>query len=120
MDTRQRCGRKLGARALLPTGSCVDGEVVRRAIHKLGARVWFLPSYSPDFNQIGQAFAKITHWMRDAQTCTVEDTWRHLGALFASTELRESQNYIRNADYGSAYNGRALTEKRPKGEDQDP
>jgi len=64
--------------------------------------IWrFLPPYSPDLHPIEQAFAKIKHWMRDAQMHTVEDTWRHLGALLATIEPRECQNYIRNAGYGS-------------------
>lgn len=73
------------------------GKAVRRA----SARVWFLPPYSPDLNPIEQAFAKIKHWMRDAQQRTVDDTWRHLGKLLATIEPRECQNYIRNAGYGS-------------------
>ena len=53
------------------------GKAVRRAIREAGARLWFLPPYSPDLNPIEQAFAKIKHWMRDAQQRTVEDVWRH-------------------------------------------
>ena len=77
------------------------GKAVRRAIRQAGARLWFLPPYSPDLNPIEQAFAKIKHWMRDAQQRTVEDTWRHLGALLATIGPRECENYIRNAGYGS-------------------
>jgi hypothetical protein len=32
-----------------------------------GARLWYLPPYSPDLNPIEQAFAKIKHWMPSAQ-----------------------------------------------------
>ena len=32
-----------------------------------GARLWYLPPYSPDLNPIEQAFAKIKHWMRAAR-----------------------------------------------------
>ncbi len=78
------------------------GKAVRRAIRNVGARIWLLPPYSPDLNPIEQAFAKIKHWMRDAQQRTVEDTWRQLGTLLATIEPRECQNYIRNAGYGSA------------------
>ena len=39
--------------------------------------------------------------MRDAQKRTVDDVWQHLGALIATIEPRECQNYIRNAGYGS-------------------
>jgi putative transposase len=40
---------------------------VRQMIRKAGARLWYLPPYSPDLNPIEQVFAKIKHWMRIAQ-----------------------------------------------------
>ena len=54
-------------------------KAVRQAIRSTGTRLWFLPPYSPDLNPIEQAFAKIKHWMRNAQRRNFEDTWRHLG-----------------------------------------
>ena len=65
------------------------------------ARLWFLPPYSPDLNPIEQAFAKIKHWMPDAQKRSVEDICQHLGTPLTTIEPRERQNYIRNAGYGS-------------------
>ena len=57
---------------------------IRWLIKVAGARVRFLPPYSPDLNPIEQAFAKVKHWMRMARKRTVYDTWRHIGCL-AST-----------------------------------
>ena len=74
---------------------------VRRAIRSAGARLWFLPPYSPDLNPIEQAFAKIKHWMRQAQRRTVEETWRHIGALVETLDPQECANYIKNAGYAS-------------------
>jgi transposase len=74
---------------------------VRQIIKAAGARLWFLPPYSPDLNPIEQAFAKIKHWMRDAQKRTVEDTWRHIGHLVAGIEPDECANYLANAGYAS-------------------
>ena len=34
---------------------------IRQAIRAAGARLWFLPAYSPDLNPIEQTFAKIKH-----------------------------------------------------------
>lgn len=42
-------------------------KAVRVALRAAGARLFFLPKYSPDLNPIEQAFAKIKHWMRLAQ-----------------------------------------------------
>jgi transposase len=51
-------------------------DAVRQMIRAAGARLWYLPPYSPDLNPIEQAFAKIKHWMRTAQKRTIEETWR--------------------------------------------
>ena len=76
-------------------------KAVREAVQGAGARLWFLPPYSPDLNPIEQAFAKIKHWMRYAQRRNVEDTWRHLGHLIGTIEPSECHNYIRNVGYAS-------------------
>lgn len=74
---------------------------VRQMIRAAGARLWFLPSYSPDLNPIEQAFSKIKHWMRDAQKRTVKDTWRYVGHLVSTIKPAECTNYFANAGYAS-------------------
>jgi transposase len=74
---------------------------VRRSIQAAGARLWFLPPYSPDLNPIEQAFAKIKHWMRRAQKRTIEDTWRYIGHLTETIQPQECANYFHNAGYVS-------------------
>ncbi len=74
---------------------------LRRIIRAAGARLWYLPPYSPDLNPIEQAFAKIKHWMRSAQKRSVDDTWRHVGCLVATIEPPECNNYFVNAGYAS-------------------
>jgi len=39
--------------------------------------------------------------MRMAQKRTVEDTWRHVGALVETIQPQECQNYFENAGYAS-------------------
>ena len=77
---------------------------VRQTIRAAGARLWFLPPYSPDLNPIEQAFAKIKHWMRQAQMRTLEDTWRHVGHLISNISQDECANYLENAGYASVKN----------------
>ena len=74
---------------------------IRRAIKAAGARLWFLPPYSPDLNPIEQAFAKIKHWMRHAQRRTIEDTWQAIGQLIQTITPQECENYLANAGYAS-------------------
>lgn len=74
---------------------------VRHTIQAAGARLWYLPPFSPDLNPIEQAFAKIKHWMRDAQKRTVEDARRHIGSLIATIRPGECSSYFANAGYAS-------------------
>ena len=76
-------------------------KAVRNAIKAAGARLWFLPPYSPDLNPIEQAFAKIKHWMRTAQKQNMEDVWRHVGHIAGTFSPNECANYFRNAGYAS-------------------
>jgi transposase len=76
-------------------------KVVRQTIKAAGARLWFLPPYSPDLNPIEQTFAKIKHWMRVAQKRTIEPAWRYVGKLVGSISSVEYQNYLKNAGYAS-------------------
>ena len=74
---------------------------VRQMIQATGARLWYLPPYSPDLNPIEQTFAKIKHWMRLAQERTIDHTCRHLGRLVPTIEPAECASYFTNAGYAS-------------------
>jgi transposase len=75
--------------------------VLRQIIKAAGARLWYLPPYSPDLNPIEQTFAKIKHAMRAAQKRTIEDVWRHIGSLVTTIGSHECNNYFANAGYAS-------------------
>jgi transposase len=74
---------------------------VRRLIKQTGARLWYLPPYSPDLNPIEQVFAKIKHWMRIAQKRTIDDACDHIGHLVQTIMPNECSNYFGNAGYAS-------------------
>ena len=78
------------------------GPAVRRAIRAAGARLLFLPPYSPDLNPIEQVFAKLKTLLRKAEERTVEATWRRIGQLLDHFTPAECANYIRNAGYASS------------------
>ena len=46
------------------------GKAVRKAIRGAGAKLFFLPKYSPDLNPIEKFFAKLKHWLRRAAART--------------------------------------------------
>jgi len=77
------------------------GDAVRAAIRSAGARLLFLPPYSPDLNPIEQVFAKLKHLLRKAKERTVEATWQRIGSLLDRFAPAECSNYFINAGYGS-------------------
>jgi transposase len=56
-------------------------QAVRRAICKSGAKLFFLPAYSPDLSPIEQVFAKLKILLRKAAERTIEETWKRIGQL---------------------------------------
>jgi transposase len=76
-------------------------QAVRRAIRAAGAKLFFLPPYSPDLNPIEQVFAKLKTLLRKADERSVEATWRRIGTLLDRFTPDECANYLRNAGYTS-------------------
>jgi transposase len=62
----------------LSVHSVHTGGWVRDLIEQKGCQLWLLPSYSPDFNPIEEAFSKVKNLIRKAKARTLE-------ALFAAT-----------------------------------
>lgn len=77
-------------------------KAVRKAIRAVGARLLFLPPYSPDLNPIEQVFAKLKHLLRRSQERTTEDTWQRIGTLLDHFTPKECSNYLVNAGYAPA------------------
>ena len=74
---------------------------VRRAIRATGARLIFLPKYSPDLNPIEQAFAKLKSALRKAKARTVDAICAAIGEILKSFTPQECANYLANAGYAS-------------------
>jgi transposase len=77
------------------------GKAVRKAIRDAGAKLFFLPPYSPDLNPIEQVFAKLKTLLRKADERTVDDTWKRIGQLLDTFTPRECANYLTNSGYAS-------------------
>jgi transposase len=78
------------------------GKAVRRSIRAAGAKLFFLPPYSPDLNPIEQVFAKLKTLLRKAAERSVDATWRRIGSLLPGFTPQECANYLTNAGYASA------------------
>ena len=76
----------------------IDG--VREAIRAAGAKVRYLPAYSPDLNPIEQAFSKLKAALRTGAVRTVQALWKLIGKLVKTFAPNECANYFRHAGYG--------------------
>jgi transposase len=75
------------------------GPAVRAAVEAAGARLLFLPPYSPDFNPIEMAFAKLKALLRKAAERTVEGLWTTIGRLVDAVTPNECANFFAAAGY---------------------
>jgi transposase len=72
---------------------------VRAAIERVGALVRFLPPYSPDFNPIEQAFAKLKAFLRAARPRTFDQVCALMAAALGLFTADECANYVRHCGY---------------------
>jgi transposase len=75
------------------------GPAVREAIEAAGASLLYLPPYSPDFNPIENAFAKLKALLRKAAERTVGALWDRIGNVLGTFTPAECANYFRAAGY---------------------
>ena len=75
------------------------GKAVRALIRSAGAKLFFLPKYSPDLNPIEQVFAKLKHLLRKAAPRTVETICAAIGDILQAFTCEECANYFRNSGY---------------------
>ncbi|ESQ74005.1 hypothetical protein ABENE_23780, partial [Asticcacaulis benevestitus DSM 16100 = ATCC BAA-896] len=74
---------------------------VRDIIEAIGAKVLYLPPYSPDFNPIEQVFAKLKTLLRKAAERTVDGLFKRIGEILKLFESPECTNYLKNSGYQS-------------------
>jgi transposase len=75
------------------------GNAVRQLIRSVGAKLFFLPKYSPDLNPIEQVFAKLKHLLRKAAARTVEAVCAAIGEALNAFPPDECANYLVNSGY---------------------
>jgi transposase len=75
------------------------GPRVREMIEAAGASLRYLPPYSPDFNPIENAFAKLKALLRKAAERTISGLWDAIGRLIDLFTPNECANYLANSGY---------------------
>lgn len=74
-----------------------------RAIERAGCSVVYLPPYSPDYNPIELAFAKIKARLRAAELRTIDRVENFFGTVHDEFTPDECRNYIRHAGYTATH-----------------
>jgi transposase len=72
---------------------------VSQAIEAVGARLLYLPPYSPDLNPIEQLFAKLKARLRKAAARTIETLHQAIASTLAACVPGECANYLADAGY---------------------
>lgn len=72
---------------------------VRERIEATGARLLYLPPYSPDLNPIEQLFAKLKALLRAAAERSIPALWDRIGEILNSIASAECTSYLRHAGY---------------------
>ncbi len=72
---------------------------VKEAIEAAGATRVFLPSYSPDFNPIEQAYAKLKAFLRKAAARTIDDLWAANTEAIELFPPAQCANFFANSGY---------------------
>ena len=84
---------------ILDNLSSHKGRRVRALIEAAGASLLYLPPYSPDFNPIENAFAKLKALLRKAAERTVKGLWTAIGRLLEAFTQQECASYLAAAGY---------------------
>lgn len=75
------------------------GKAVRSVIRATGARLFFLPKYSPDLNPIEQLFGKLKHLLRKAAARTADAACDAIARILDTINPQECRNYFAQAGY---------------------
>jgi putative transposase len=74
-------------------------SVIRKAIRAVGAKLFYLPPYSPNLNPIEQVFAKLKALLRKANARTVAAVIEAIGHILDEITAQECARYLANAGW---------------------
>jgi transposase len=78
------------------------GERVRELIEEQGCELLYLPPYSPDFNPIEEAFAKIKALLRRAAARSREALVQTMGAALDAVTAQDAHGFFEHCGYRAA------------------
>jgi transposase len=74
---------------------------VKEAIESAGARLKYLPPYSPDFNPIENLWSKVKQGVKSRAPRTARQLFKAFGAAFAAVTPADCCGFFRHAGYAT-------------------
>ena len=88
-----------GQTVILDNLAVHKNEAVRAKIEAAGCRLWFLPAYSPDFNPIEHAFAKLKQFLRKAKARTQEALETAVATGLATITAEDACGWFKHCEF---------------------
>lgn len=90
---------RLGDIVVLDNLSPHKSDPTLALIEQAGARVRFLPAYSPDLNPIEMMWSKVKNFLRSAEARTAEDLMTAIGQALARVTAQDAMNWFAHCGY---------------------
>lgn len=88
-----------GACVILDNCSIHKGEDIKQLIEEAGARLIFLPPYSPDFSPIENCFSKVKSILRSLEARSYPELVNAIEEAFAQVSLEDLRNWFTHCCY---------------------
>jgi len=92
---------KSGQIVLMDNLSVHRGAWVRELIEEKGCQLWMLPTYSPDFNPIEEAFSKVKNLIRRAKARTLEALFAATAGALEEVSEEDARAFFEDSGYGT-------------------
>lgn len=90
---------KSGQIVIMDNLSVHRSKWVRELIEEQGCELWLLPSYSPDFNPIEEAFSKVKNLLRRASARTLGALFEATGEAIRAVSREDTRGYFGHCGY---------------------
>lgn len=88
-----------GQIVILDNLSAHKSQKARELVEAKGARLWFLPAYSPDFSPIENAFSKLKTCLRKAGARTKDALEAAIGDALKAITPQDARGYFQHCGY---------------------
>ncbi len=90
---------KAGQIVIMDNLSVHKSAWVRELIEERGCELWLLPSYSPDFNPIEEAFSKVKRLLRKAKARTLDTLFEATSEALAEVNTDDARGFFEHCGY---------------------